>query len=189
MDSCFDLTLRATPTNKTPLTGSHTIHQFDHSVCYRRRYIPYYSVHLARRTLFARAQRPTPPAAPNHPHCRDVCSRAHLEHNLSALHYIASRWRRAPLPSLSLTAVLQARPPHASTIFRTHEIHFSLAIAPQTLSQPPTLARTLFTLTAIPNCHFTGRAGSRPTPTLTSHLTRPLSLKTTRARRHFFQST
>ena len=34
--------------------------------------------------------------APNHPRCRDVCSRAHLEHNLVALHYIVPRWRRSP---------------------------------------------------------------------------------------------
>lgn len=91
MDSCFDLTSCVSPATKTPLTASHTIHHFDHSVCYRRRYSPYHSVHLVRRTLFARAPRPTPPAAPNHPHCRDVCSRAHLEHNLAALHYTVPR--------------------------------------------------------------------------------------------------
>jgi hypothetical protein len=187
VDSCFDLTSCVSPATKTPLTASHTIHHFDHSVCYRRRYSPYHSVHLVRRTLFARAPRPTPPAAPNHRHCRDVCSRARTS-STTSLHFTtpSPAEGEAPLPSLSLIALLQARPPHASTIFRTHELHSSLAIAPQTLSQPPTLARTLFTLTAIPHCHFTGRAGSRPTPALISHLTRPLSLKTTRARRHFF---
>lgn len=62
MNSCFDLASCATPTNKTPLAGSNTIHQFDHSVCCRRPYSPYHTVYLVRRALFARAPRPTPPA-------------------------------------------------------------------------------------------------------------------------------
>ena len=187
MESCFDLTSCVSPATKTPLTASHTIHHFDHSVCYRRRYSPYHSVHLVHRTLFARAPRPAPPAARPTTHVAVTSVRARTS-STTSLHFTTSSpaGGEAPLPSLSLSALPQARPPHASTIFRAHEIHSSLAIAPQTLSQPPTLARTLFTLTAIPNCHFTGRAGSRPTPAPTSHLTRPLSLKTTRARHHFF---
>jgi hypothetical protein len=76
VDSCFDLTSCVSPATKTPLTASHTIHHFDHSVCYRRRYSPYHSVHLVRRTLFARAPRPTPPARPTTDIASDVWQRA-----------------------------------------------------------------------------------------------------------------
>jgi hypothetical protein len=59
--SCFDLTSCASPTTKTPPTGSHTIHHFDPSVYHRRHNSLYRLIHLARRTLFARVPRPPPP--------------------------------------------------------------------------------------------------------------------------------
>ncbi|KAM0702524.1 hypothetical protein Q7P35_009953 [Cladosporium inversicolor] len=92
--------------------------------------------------------------------------RAHLERNIAAVHcalialYSSSTpGGEALLPSLPLAALPQAHPSSCiHHLSHTHKTHSSLTIAPQTPSQPPTLARTSITITAIPYCHFTGRA-------------------------------
>lgn len=169
-----NLTSCPSPTTRTPLTASNTIDHFVSTCCHSRPNSLYRALNpnpTAARCLRGRGDSDIHRHIPNHHLCSDVDSRApRAQPPFNSPH--RSLWKTKPrFPQGQLLRFPKLRPSHASTSLAHTKFILSVAFAPCTLSRLATHLRSHFVITPSSHRNVNGRAGSRPTPAFTFHLT------------------